>query len=461
MKRIASSFRDPGGFVFTRDGTVYRQINEFIYTDYQHLMDSGLYKRLVSEGLLIPHKEVPVKYAKDASACVVLKPDCISHISYPYEWCFSQLKDAALLTLKVNRIALEYDMVLKDATAYNIQFHNGSPILIDTCSLTTYYEGEPWSAYQQFCKHFLAPLVLMVKVDIRLNFLSKVYIDGVPLDLASRLLPVRTWLSFSILAHIHAHAKSQAKFGNIEKIKVSKRKVSRVGLLGLLDNLESAIKKLAWMPANTEWGDYYKKTNYSNKARAQKVESVRQLIGQANPKIAWDLGGNNGFYSRLISDTGASVVSWDIDPVAVESNYIQAKLEGNISIIPLIQDLTNPSASIGWANKERESLQGRGPVDLIMALALIHHLAISNNVPFEQIAKYFSQLGKFLLIEFVPKEDSQVKHLLASRVDIFTEYTQEEFKRVFSFYFEIIADIPIVDSERHLFLMKKKKMVDR
>ncbi|CAM4412716.1 MAG: hypothetical protein LEGION0403_FIIPPAGN_00935 [Legionella sp.] len=452
-----SSFRDPCGQVYTLNGEIYRQITAAGYTDYQHLMTSGLYKDLQSKGYLIPHQEVALEFAFNQQAQMVLKPEEIGFISYCYEWSFSQFKDAALLTLEIAKRAIEYGMILKDASAYNIQFHHGKPIFIDTSSFALYKEGEPWVAYNQFCRHFLAPLLLMAKVDIRMGKLTQQYIDGIPLDLASKLLPFKSKFSFSIFAHIHAHAKVQQKYSNAANVKATRsQKISKINLLGLIDNLSSLIKKITWSPIKTEWGDYYNQTNYSDAATKHKAETVKELFLLSGARSAWDLGGNNGYYSRVIADAGANVICFDIDPMAVETNYQKIKKDKDQSILPLLQDLTNPSSSLGWQQTERDGLLERGgKVNLIMALALIHHLAISNNVPLEHIAEYFSGLGDYLLIEFVPKEDSQVQRLLASREDIFPNYQLESFRNTFSNYYTIVEERAIQETSRTLFLMKK------
>src|SRR5574338_267074 len=192
MVRHSSSFRDPSGYVYKdASGNVMRYVSKEYADDYNFLMQSGLYNELVDAGLLIPHKEVTPK-AIDANRHKLLQPEQIPFMSYPYEWSFSQLKDAALATIKTQQAALKHGMVLKDASAYNIQFYKGKPVLIDTLSFERYKTDEPWIAYRQFCQHFLAPLALAAYVDIRLLKLLRDYIDGVPLDLASELLPART-----------------------------------------------------------------------------------------------------------------------------------------------------------------------------------------------------------------------------------------------------------------------------
>ncbi|HOM03810.1 MAG TPA: hypothetical protein PLH43_13470 [Acetivibrio sp.] len=452
--RIPSSFRDPSGFLFKEDGTLYRQINRVYREHYEHLIESGLYKRLVEEKLLISHEEIS---KEQNGAFKIIKPDIIPFISYPYEWCFGQLKDAALTTLNIQKIALEYGMSLKDASAYNIQFLNGKPILIDTLSFEKYVEGEPWVAYRQFCQHFLAPLALMALTDARLNQLARVYIDGIPLDMASRLLPLKSWVKFSLLSHIHFHAKSQKHFAD-KQVNVKLRKLSKVSLLGIIDNLENAIKALHWRPEETEWADYYDYTNYSSTSFEHKKSIISNYLERINPKTVWDLGANTGIFSRIASKKAIPTLSFDIDPAAVEKNYIECRKHGETNILPLLLDLTNPSPSIGWANEERASLVERGPADMVFALALIHHLAISNNLPFDKIASFLSKICRFLVIEFVPKNDSQVQRLLRSREDIFTDYDQEHFESALSNYFLILDYIKIEHSERTLYLMEKQNL---
>ena len=456
--QLAASFRDPSGFLFSRDHLLYRQINQGYATEYDHLMESGLYDKLVKARQLIPHTEVDIPPAEPEVAFKVIRPEKICFISYPYEWSFSQLRDAALATLSIQKRALKFGMSLKDASAYNIQFHNGKAIQIDTLSFEIFKEGQPWVAYKQFCQHFLAPLALMAKTDIRLNQLMRVYIDGVPLNLASRLLPFSTRLSFGLLTHIHLHARAQERFS--EKAvdhSQPKNEMSKLSLLGLLDSLASTIRKLKWEPAGTEWGNYYEITNYTDSAFEHKKNILSGWINRVKPRSVWDLGANNGTFTRLASEQGIPSIAFDIDPAAVEQNYRQVRRNKEQNILPLIQDLTNPSPSIGWRNCERDSLLERAPADMVFALALIHHLAISNNVPMLQLANFFHEIGKWLIIEFVPKSDSQVQKILASRLDIFDNYTLEGFERAFGSYFVIHEKVKLREAERYLYLMERRQ----
>jgi hypothetical protein len=454
---LPSSFRDPSGFLFFQNEILYRQINSEYQSTYQKLIDSGLYQALSKKGWLIPHEEMKGIESGNKDICfLVIKPEKVGFISYPYEWSFSQLKDAALLTLKIQKIAIEKGLILKDASAYNIQFHHGKPVLIDTLSFEIYNDGKPWDAYRQFCQHFLAPLSLMSKVDIRLIQLMRVYIDGIPLDLAASLLPWSSKLNLGLMTHIQIHANAQKKYSETKVNNQQKPTVSKLGLLGLIDSLENTVQGLQWQPKGTEWAEYYDITNYSSSAFENKKTIVKDLVAQTGSKVIWDIGSNTGAFSRAAHSQNGLVVSFDIDPAAVEINYLEAKRGKETGILPLVLDLTNPSGDIGWASQERDSLTKRGPADVVLALALIHHICISNNVPLENFASYLKSIGNHLVIEFVPKEDSQVKVLLNTRKDIFPHYTIEGFESAFQPFFEVIKKVPVEGSLRVLYLMKSK-----
>jgi ribosomal protein L11 methylase PrmA len=455
FRNVSGSFRDPSGFLFYRDDSIFRQVNNEYQENYDHLMNSGLYESLVNADLLIPHIEVDSEDPSPKKSYKIIQPELIPFVSYPYEWSFSQLKHAALTTLEIQKRALNFGASLKDCSAYNIQFRKGKPVFIDTLSFEKYYEGHPWIAYRQFCQHFLAPLALMSYKDIRLNQLFRIYIDGIPLDLASSILPFYSFFKFAILSHIYFHAKSQKHFAD-KSINKDSHKMGRRAFLGLIDSLESTLKKLKWRFGDTEWSDYYESMNYSSDAIDHKKKLVSELLAKINPKNVWDFGANVGIFSRIASNRGVQTISFDIDPSAVENNYLECVRKGETKILPLLIDLTNPSPGIGWENQERMSIFERGPADLAFALALIHHLSISNNLPLNKIAHFFHKICKSLIIEFVPKTDSQVQRLLSTREDIFPDYTQNCFEKEFRKYFTIQSSIRIKESDRTIYLMKKK-----
>lgn len=457
---LDSSFRDPSGFVFKRDGVIFRQIHKSYEAQYEHLMLSGLYDQLVSRKLLVPHEEVAGQGLSIENVYKIIKPQQIPYVSYPYEWCFSQLKDAALCTIEIQKLAIDYGMVLKDASAYNVQFIGSQCIFIDSLSFDFYSEGEPWVAYKQFCQHFVAPLSLMSKKDFRLSQLLRIYIDGLPLDLVSRLLPKTSWLNYSLLTHIHLHSKTQQAFANVaasEKPKINSRKISKFSYKALMESIGSCIQNQKLKSSDTEWGEYYSDTNYIEDSMRNKEKMVLEFL-RAIPtrtSILHDLGSNNGHFSRVAAEAGFHVISQDIDPIAVEKNYRQAKSDGVNNILPLLQDLTNPSNDMGWALTERDSFLRRCEGVAVMALALIHHLAISNNVPLSKQSEFFATFADHLLIEFVPKEDSQVRRLLATRKDIFTEYSEAGFERAFKARFNILRKESIEGSHRKLYLLER------
>jgi ribosomal protein L11 methylase PrmA len=232
--------------------------------------------------------------------------------------------------------------------------------------------------------------------------------------------------------------------------------MSRQAMLGLIKSLESTVKKLDWKPAGTEWGNYYDANNYSDAAFKHKMGLVRTWAEQKKPALVWDLGGNTGVFSREAGTSGAQVISFDIDPAAVEQNYRYVKSNKDQNILPLVLDLTNPSPALGWSNSERDSFGERGPADMVLALAVIHHLSISNNVPLPQLAGFLAKTCKWLVIEFVPKSDSQVQKLLASREDIFPNYSREGFEAAFKEKFTIHKIEAVRESERHLYLMETR-----
>jgi ribosomal protein L11 methylase PrmA len=457
MSPHKSSFRDPDNFIFSRERTIYRQINENNSEDFELLMNSGLYTSLTKKKLLVPHKNSHKKFSPDKKAYKILKPQQIPFISYPYEWVFEQLKSAALLTLRIQQTALKHGMTLKDASAYNVQFIGTDPIFIDTGSFEKYSDGTPWVAYKQFCQHFLAPIALMSHTDHSISQLLRVHIDGIPLSLASKLLPKKTLINSGLLMHIHTHAKTQTMYESKTTAKKNiKRNISLEQLQALLKHLETTVNKLDYGNYKTTWKNYYQETNYTQKAMQKKKAIIKKWVSGKKNKLAWDMGGNNGEFSRLIGKNADYVVSMDNDIEAVRANYLINKKKRGKNVLPLYMDFSNPSPSIGWAHAERESLLERGPANTALALALIHHLAIGNNVPLKQIAEFMGECTQTLVIEFVPKADSQVKKLLATREDIFGEYTQENFENMFNTIFDIKDKEKIPGSERTLYLMKKR-----
>lgn len=457
-RRSGASFRDPAGFLYMADGVLYRQVNPSYLPHYELLMSSGLYDRLVAKGWLVRHEAVPGDPA--AGAARILRPDRIPYVSYPYEWCFSQLKDAALLTLDIAILSLAHGVTLKDASAFNVQFVGSQPVFIDTLSFERYRDGVPWVAYRQFCQHFVGPLALMSHVDTRMGHLLRAYIDGIPLDLASHLLPLVTRLRPGLLLHIHGHARSQRRHADAGRARspIRTRPLPRNRLIALLENLRGTVLRCELRHVATEWSEYYDDTSYSRAAISAKEAAVQQMVAAVGKPddIVHDFGANTGRFSRLLATEGRYVVSHDIDPMAVERNYTYNRSKGVTGVLPLLLDVTNPSPAIGWALNERTSALERVSRGTVVALALVHHLAISNNVPLPHLAEFFAAVANALIIEFVPKEDPQVQRLLATREDIFPEYTREGFVRAFAAYFDVHSVQELKDTPRTVFAMRRR-----
>lgn len=456
--RDPGSYRDPAGFVFRRDGVVYRQIDATFAADWDHYIDSGLFRHLADDGIVISHEDVDPGLAAEPPAYRVIRPEPLELISYPYEWSFSQLKDAALLTLRAQELAIEAGMTLRDASAYNVQFQRGRAVLIDSLSFERAESGRPWIAYRQFCEHFLAPLALMAKVDVRLGSLLRDHLEGIPLDLAARLLPGRTRISFGLGPHVHLHARAQRQHAGDNEAPADGNgaTMSPKRLTTLIESLRSTISGLTWEPEGTAWADYADNTSYDDSATAAKAAAVSEMLETVDGACAWDLGANTGRYSRIAAEAGYRVVALDIDPAAVERGYRALKADGREDITPLLADITDPSPPLGWGSAERAGLLDRVDADVILALALVHHLAIGSNVPLPMIASLFARLAPHAVVEFVPKEDAMVQRLLASRSDVFPTYTIEGFRAAFEAQFEIIREVPIEGSPRTLFHLARR-----
>lgn len=448
-----SSYRDPSGFIFEKDGRIYRQVNRVFQEDFDHFIDSGCYQHLVKQGLLIPHEPV-APFFQDDEHYATLLPERIAFISYPYEWSFSMLKDAALLTLQLMREALHYKMILKDATPFNIQWHKGRMIFIDTLSFERYQE-KTWIAYRQFCETFLAPLLLMHHRRQPLQSLQLAWPEGIPLATASVMLPWKTKLSLHTYLHIHLHASVAAK----QKPASSStgKPFSQQKLLNLVNSLETLVTGLKMPAVQSTWSHYYDEVA----GRDNYLEEKKKIIGNWVEKLqdvrtGADLGANEGAFSALLAQRGIATIAADFDPYCIDRLYTQIRNGSEKNIQPLIIDLSNPSPAIGVNNEERASFLSRLKVDLLMGLALVHHLAIGKNIGWNMIAKLFANKSRYLVIEFVPKSDEKVQLMLSQKKDIYTAYTEEKFLSAFSQYY-LIKDRQLVgQSGRTLFLFEHR-----
>ena len=457
---VPGSFRDPSGRVFDAGDTVLRTIQPCYREHWEQATESGLLSQLVEKGFLLEFKEVPP--VEGAWKCV--QAEKLPFISYPYEWSFPQLRDAALLTLEIQRCALNCGMTLKDASAYNVQFRGSRPVFIDLLSFEKRPDLAPWQAYRQFCMHFLAPLALQ-SFEPRLSRLSAQWINGIPLDVAWGMLPARAKFSAGLQMHVHLHAKAEKRFedGRVAALRTREVRVSSRQLLDVVESLERTIKALPYAQMGGEWSEYYSDTNYSKAGAAHKERLVAEAARSFAGRLAHDFGANTGRYSRLLAPHFDAVLASDLDAVAVARHYtaLASTPEDRLSsVLPLVVDLANPSPAIGWACLERQSFVQRGSADMVIALALTHHLFFASGIPWAEQAAFFASLlkpGGGLAVEFVPRGDSQVERLLAARDDVFTEYTLEDFRANFGVFFQEKASYRIMDSQRVLLILTTKK----
>ncbi len=451
-----ASYRDPAGFVFELEGKLYRQINNIYRTQYAQLMQSGCYAHLVNKGWLLPHTELNNNPTGEPDAFCTIEPDRLFFISHPSEWSFDMLRDAALLTLSILREALNHEMVLKDATPFNIQFRNGQPVLIDTLSFEHYHANEPWIAYRQFCEQFLAPLVLMHYTGQSLPQLLLAYPEGIPVRTAAALLPRRSRWSLHINLHIHLHARVSKRVGQEKQSSSTARAFSKTKLLNLIDSLESAVHRCRLKEADTAWSGYYTEAATREGYLVAKKELVEKMMAAVpNIHTVADLGANDGLFARLAAEKGKQVIAADQDAACINRLYHELKKTG-LPVQPLILDLAAPTPATGFRNKERASFISRCNADLVLALALIHHLCIGRNIPLPMVAAFFQDLSPWLIIEFVPADDEKTKVLLAAKQRTYTGYTEAGFEEAFGTHFSIEQKLTIPHSNRILYLLKRK-----
>jgi hypothetical protein len=443
---IPGSFRDPAGRVYIKDDEIYRCVFELGKNDFEAAREAGIHDALIKAGLLLPHKMVDGEALKGhgpTTPVYRLHHPRLPMISYPWEWPFSMLKDAALLHLDVMEKLIPLGFWLRDASAFNAQYHNGGLCLIDTLSLGRRIPEGPWLAYGQFCSHFLAPLAVAAYRDIRLLSLWREYNEGFPLDLASKMLPLRMRLRPGIFMHLWLHAHMQERSvrkGNLRPTKPYKLpKVTDRGLIGLLGSLRRTIEGISWAAYSKIWADYGEIRTYDEEDASLKAEYVERTVNDLRPRMVWDLGANTGEYSLIAASSGAFVVGIDGDPACTESLYQRvASDRGSKRVLPLTMNLANPSPGLGWDGRERLSLKDRGPADLLMSLALIHHLVFRACVPLSNIAEWFAGLARYLLVEFVPPTDPMVKRLMMNRIELSHPYDLDVFKSSFGKFFHFM-----------------------
>lgn len=456
--REAGSFRDPAGNVIISNNRVLRTVNEVARADYEAIRDKGILSKAIQQGFLISFQELdkPDWPIDTTDAAYIVEHPRIPYISYPYEWSFNQLKAAALHHLDFQLAMLEDNVVLSDATAYNIQFIGSKPIFIDLLSLRPYREGEFWVGHRQFCEQFLNPLLLRAFNGICHNAWFRGALEGISTADLARLVPTSKKFSWNVLSHVILQAKLERGVINdpdklIERAK-SRSQLSKTAYYGLLSQMRKWISKLVPIDkGKTVWRDYAQTHTYTSKEAALKREFVKDFVAATRSKTVVDMGCNTGDYSVAALEAGAEyVIGFDFDQQTIDLAFSRA-IDQKLPFLPLFLDAANPSPNQGWRQAEREGFAGRTRADSLVALAFEHHLALAKNIPIQQVIQWLVNIARHGIIEFVPKTDSTIQKMLSLREDIFCDYSLETFESHLKALSKIVQKKVVSESGRCLF----------
>ena len=463
MKKLIiddGSFRDPDARVAYLNDSVYRIVypNGFKKFDF---IKKILQNKSIAEYLIdtkeVDQEELRLLELENNKNVRVFKHKKIDYISYPYEWSFYRLKDAALHHLNLHINLLKNNATLIDAYSYNVQFNNYSPIFIDLMSIKEYSEGEFWTGHKQFCESFLNPLVLKSKLGINYNNWFKGNLEGIDTSELSKLLKFKHMLSWNIFYNIFLLNYFEKKYKKNEDLKIIRnKKLKKSYYLSILTNLVNFIDGLKPKKETSVWGEYSRDNTYNEEEKKNKYEFISNYFNKNKSNRVLDLGCNNGEYSKLAIQSGCkSVVGLDYDLNAIDEAYLISKKE-RLNFLPLYFDVSNPSSDIGWYQKERKGFKKRLNFDFVLALAFEHHLAIAKNIPLEDVINWITSLAPKGIIEFVPKNDVTIQSMLKLKGDIFPNYNLENFKNFLSKKTKITSEKIVSKSGRTLFSFEKQ-----
>lgn len=456
-KRVEGSFRDPSGHVYKFEGKIYRTIKTKVKDDYEVLRDSGVYEKLIEAGELVFTKEVPSEGLNIDGEDVeyLLEHERMPLISYPYEWSFNALKAAALFHLELQKKLLGSNVALCDSSAYNIQFRGGKPIFIDFLSLRPYKDGDYWLGHRQFCEHFLHPLLLRALCGVSYNSWLRGSPEGI--SGADLLGMIPFWKKINPRFFLHLLLPEWLKNSIDEEKSKEKKQIKplrglpKSAYLGLLNQLHRWIQSLdAPKSKRSTWDDYTLSSSYSGNEVAEKINFVKKFVQSKRPNLLLDIGCNTGEYSEIALKNGAtSVIGIDSDPHACDGAFERARVN-NLNISVLQVDISNPSPSQGWRHEELQSFAKRVVSDGMIALAVLHHLVIGKNIPLVDAINNLMDFSSEGVIEFVGKDDKQVKKMLQFREDIFLDYNKENFISIVGRRAEIVEWVDIQKTNRSM-----------
>ena len=451
------SFRDRTARVFYHDGKIFRGLNSAALREWEALSATRFYRDFADRGGIVATKLRPrseVLLASPHQWAGVLEHEKLPFVSYPYEWSFEMLRDAALLQLDLVLAALDEGMSLKDASAYNVQWRGVRPVFVDVASFYKRPPREPWVGYRQFCQMFLYPLLLQAYRDVPFQPWMRGSIDGMDAELCLRLLRARDYLRGGVLAHVYLQAKAQAAYSSTTRN--VKADLNAAGfdtriIKANAQRLRALVGGLHWRPHQSTWSEYLRCGHYEPTDAAQKREFVADAAVSRSRRLAWDIGCNVGVFSRILAERADYVVAMDADHVAIDRLYQALKTEGISNILPLIINVTDPSPALGWRNLERKRLDERGLPDLVVALALVHHIVIGGNIPLSEFVQWLRDLGGELVIEFVTREDPMVVTLLRNKDEQYADYDEKVFERELAARFTIVRRQPLGSGTRIMY----------
>jgi SAM-dependent methyltransferase len=461
MNEIAlepGSFRDRTARVFYHGGKIFRGLNETALQEWQALSATGFFRRLSGTGAIIPTQlrdlaSIPLG-ASDEQWAGVLEHEKLPFVSYPYEWSFEMLRDAALLQLDLVLAGLDEGIGLKDASAYNLQWKGASPVFVDVASFYRRADGEPWVGYRQFCQMFLYPLLLQAYKDVPFQPWMRGNIDGLDAEVCLNLLSARDYVRGGVLTHVYLQAKAQKAYNattrDVRK-DLSKAGFDKRIIRANAERLRALVAGLRWTPKQSTWSDYLKCGHYEASDAAQKRDFVHEVAQARDRHLAWDIGCNVGVFSRIVAERAEYVVAMDADHLAIDKLYKALKSERVANILPLIVNVTDPSPSLGWRNMERKRIDERGRPDLVLALALIHHVVIGGNIPMAEFVQWLRDLGGEIVIEFVTRKDPMVVTLLRNKEDHYADYHEDVFERELAARFRITRREPLGSGTRIMY----------
>jgi hypothetical protein len=447
------SYRDRDARVFTdSQGEIWRGLSQKSLDVWTRFESRPLARDLKASGRLVGTAVSTPTEVPEGPWAGYLRHERIPLVTYPFEWPFSMLKQAARLHLQLLQELLAEDFTLKDGTAYNVQFRGVDPVFIDVASIDDLDATRPWAGYRQFCQTQLLPLMLQAYKDVPFHPWLRGRLDGITPSECSRLMSFRDLFRRGVWSHVKLHgwleSSSQGSSGSQPT-----PGFNREMLAANFCNLARVVEGLEWKAARSEWSEYEGTHTYSPSDRQQKELFVRQNVARQHRSLVWDLGCNTGTFSRIAAEHADLVVAMDADHLSVERLFRSLQSEpSNVRqrVLPLVWNVADQIGGLGWRGHERTSLVERGRPDLILCLALIHHWVISCGIPLTEVLEWLAGLGAELIIEFVDPSDSMAAALLNRRQGSCPDYTRDHFDREMRRLFEVRSTLSVCGGQRVL-----------